>query len=75
MDSEKCEILKTKVRKFRNASDYIIKPFIPRYIDKVDNFNKNQQKLNSPASMVSNYESSTDSIKSRLRFGSTSSIK
>lgn len=37
-DSDTCEILKTKIRKFVNSTDYAVKPDIPRYLGRVGNY-------------------------------------
>ena len=47
-DSHECEILKAKIKKFIDNTDYTIMPVIPRYIGKVE-FSK--QKPVSPAAV------------------------
>ena len=37
-DSELCEILKSKVKKYIDMHDYLIKPTIPRHLGKVGNY-------------------------------------
>ena len=39
-DSVACEILKRKIKKLVDITDYPLKPVIPRYMGKVDNFRK-----------------------------------
>ena len=37
-DSELCEILKSKVKKYIDMHDYLIKPTVPRHLGKVGNY-------------------------------------
>ena len=39
-DRQECKILNTKVNKAMNTTDYTMKPTLPRYLGKVDNFKK-----------------------------------
>lgn len=76
-DSEMCEILKSKIRLHTSSTDYNIKPYIPRYLGKVDLTGKYQR----TSIVTSNLRStviggSTDSILSETlsRIGSPSVI-
>lgn len=74
-DSEKCEILKNKIRAFLKSTDYTIKPNIPRYFGKVDDIKDYRQKVNNPTKPRSpTGDGGTDNIAKRTRFGATTSI-
>lgn len=89
-DSDECEILKTKIRNYIMTTDYIIKPDLPRYVAKVENFKNDRDKYQQDQGLISAFEGSTESIATRtrskyennyettntarLRFGSSSSL-
>lgn len=75
-DSEACEILKSKIKKCINTTDYSVKPDSPRYFGKVENFNRDAQEVISPRTNTRNltFGGSTESLTTRDRFGSSTSM-
>lgn len=74
-DSELCEILKTKIRKFLNTTDYSIKPYIPRLLGKVDNYNRNQHKAKKTMTFTNAiHGGSTSALSANLRSERATSI-
>lgn len=52
-DCNECTILKSKVKKYIDMTDYPIKPSIPAYIGKVDNFQENRLASSSSLGSIS----------------------
>lgn len=68
-DSENCDILKSKIKKVIISTDYLVKPYIPRYLGKTGNFNNNEQepttKSNTTPRLRWNSEESLASTRTR----------
>ena len=79
-DSDECEILKSKIRNYITTTDYIIKPDLPRYGAKLENFKNVYQESNSQETQEiinasgDNAVSTATTPVTRLRFGSSSSL-
>ena len=73
-DRQECKILNAKVNKAINTTEYIIKPDLPRYLGKVDNFKKRTQEITDSPTTLQTQDGSTETILTKPRLGSSSSL-